>query len=1221
MTTGSTPTTCGNNNGSVQATVAGGTSPYSYRWVPGNYLSFEYTNLSTGTYAVTITDANGCTTSMSATVNATPLPTASIASSGNVSCFGGTNGTATALASNGVGPYYYQWSPTGGTNAVANNLSAGNYSVRVTDANGCSTTAPVVISQPSDLSVVPSFTMGTCATSNGSASVNVSGGTSPYSYSWSNGVNGTNTISSLPAGVYRVVVNDLNGCTITSSINVENSGGMSAAVSSLAMPDCFGQANATATVAVNGGTAPFSFAWSPNVSTLSSATGLSNGRYDVTVTDANNCIAIANVIVDQPPQILVSTSATQAAICYGSNTGQAVVSVNGGIPPYTYQWLGHSDTDDVLENVPAGLYSAVVTDSHGCTSVADAVVGEPSEIQINSSAITTTCGNSNGSASVIVNGGTGPYSYSWPADSNNHTNTFSNLFAGNYQVIVTDANSCTMSQNIVVADVGGPLASVNSVQNVNCFGGSNGSAALTLNGGTAPFSFAWTCSPDNAASVSNLSAGTYSVTVTDGNNCTTNVPLIISQPSELISSAVSTNVNCFGGNSGSATITASGGVIPYQYLWTHDQSTNSAAANLTVGAYSAIITDANGCTTSSSVSVTEPTAMLVSTSAMPAYCGNSNGSIDAGITGGVSPYSYQWSPGNGNASSYYNLSAGSYMVTVTDANGCTSTMNSTVIGYPSPVASVGSTTDVACYGGNNGEAFINVTSGTGPFNYSWTPNVGSANSVSQLSAGIYSVRITDTNGCTANASILISEPAPLNIAPVAIDGTCSVSNGSASVSVSGGVGPYLYDWSNGLSGTNLISGLEAGNYSVVITDGNGCTQNTTIAIQNSGALNSSVSSIISPDCFGDANAAATVSLIGGTAPFNYSWSPNVSTTATASGLSQGQYSVTITDANQCSSSSTIVINEPSQLILNSASTISVNCFGDNTGQAQVVATGGVGPYSYQWIGSTDTDNILENSYAGNYTVIVSDANGCTTVATATVTEPTQIIVAPVTTSATCGNSNGAIDVTVNGGVGPYSYAWSIPNRGSVSHIGNIGAGAYQVVVTDANGCSQASSTGVSNIGGPTVSMSSLQNVQCFGNSDGSATVTLAGGTAPFNYSWTCSAVNSPTASNIPAGSHTVVISDANNCFTAIPFTITQPPRLISSATSNDVNCYGESNGSALVLASGGAGNYSYNWSNGQTGTSASSLSSGNYSVNVTDANGCSSTSFVIINQPSPILQQ
>ncbi|MBK6398189.1 MAG: gliding motility-associated C-terminal domain-containing protein [Bacteroidetes bacterium] len=1217
MTTGSTPTTCGNNNGSVQASVSGGVSPYSYRWVPGNYLSFEYTNIGTGTYSVTITDANGCTASMNATVNATPLPTASISSVNNVSCFGGTNGAATALASSGVAPYYYQWSPSGGTSAIANNLSAGTYSVRVTDANGCTTTVPVSISQPSDLAVVPSITMGTCASSNGSASVSVSGGTSPYSYSWSNGVNGTNTISSLSAGVYRVVVNDMNGCTISSSINVENSGGMSATVSALAMPNCFGEANATATVAVSGGTGPFSFAWSPGVSTSSTATGLTNGHYDVTVTDANNCIAITNVVVNQPPQILVSTSATQPAVCYGSNTGQAVVTVNGGIPPYSYQWLGQSDTDDVLQNVSAGIYSAIVTDAHGCTSVADAIVAEPSPIQINSSSTSTTCGNSNGSAAVIVNGGTGPYTYSWSSSVTNHTNTIGNVPAGNYQVIVTDANSCTMTQNINVADISGPVASVNSVQNVNCFGGSNGSAALSLTGGTTPFSYSWTCSTDNSPSVSNLSAGSYSVIVTDGNNCTSLVPFTISQPAELLSSATSTNVNCFSGSTGSASVVANGGTIPYQYLWTHDLSTNSVANNLSAGNYSAVITDGNGCTASSSVSVNQPAAIIVSTTSSPSFCGINNGSIDAGVTGGIAPYNYQWAPGNGNTSSYNSLSAGTYTVTVTDANGCTSTMNSTVIGNPSPVATVASTSDVTCNGGNNGEALINVSSGTGPFNYSWTPNVGSASSLTQLSAGVYSVRIADANGCTSNASLLISEPAPVTVVPTAIDGTCSILNGSASVNVNGGVGPYSYNWSNGISGANQISGLAAGNYSVIISDANGCSQSTSIVIQNSGALNSSVSSIISPNCFGDSNASATISLVGGTAPFNYTWTPNVSSSATAAGLSNGQYSVTITDANQCSSSTSIVINEPSQLILNAAST-NVNCYGDNTGQAQVVATGGVTPYTYQWIGSTDTDDILENSYAGNYSVVVTDAHGCTSVVTTTVTEPTQINVSPTATSATCGNLNGSIDVVVNGGVGPYNYSWSIPNRGNVSSVGNIGAGSYHVTVTDANGCSRTSTTGVSNIGGPIVSLGALQNVRCFGNSDGSAAVTLSGGTPPFNYSWTCSTVNSSSVSNIPAGSHTVVISDGNNCFTAIPFNITQPAILLSSATSSNVNCYGENNGSAIVVASGGAGNYSYVWSNGQTGTSATSLSSGNYSVIVTDNNGCTSSSAVVINQPSSI---
>ena len=212
---------------------------------------------------------------------------------------------------------------------------------------------------------------------------------------------------------------------------------------------------------------------------------------------------------------------------------------------------------------------------------------------------------------------------------------------------------------------------------------------------------------------------------------------------------------------------------------------------------------------------------------------------------------------------------------------------------------------------------------------------------------------------------MINEPAAMTVVPSTTIGTCNVNNGSAAVTVSGGIVPYNYNWSNGTNGANMITGLSAGTYSVIVSDANGCSQATSIDVQNTGAVSSSVSSISSPNCFGEANGNATVSISGGTGPFTYSWQPNVSTLATATGLAAGSYSVTITDANQCTTTTNLVVNEPSQLMLNTSS-INVNCFGDNTGQAQVVASGGIPPYSYQWSGSTDTDNTLENSFAGIY---------------------------------------------------------------------------------------------------------------------------------------------------------------------------------------------------------------------------------------------------------------
>ncbi|MCG2612605.1 SprB repeat-containing protein, partial [Flavobacterium sp. SM15] len=588
-------------------------------------------------------------------------------------------------------------------------------------------------------------------------------------------------------------------------------------------------------------------------------------------------------------------------------------------------------------------------------------------------------GGSNGSINLTASGGTAPYTYLWTGPGvNASAEDQSGLSSGTYSVTVTDNKGCTFTlSNIQVTQPAAALSASESHVNVSCFGGSNGSINLTPSGGTAPYTYLWTGSGVNASveDQSGLSSGTYSVTVTDNKGCTFTLSNIqVTQPAAgLSASETHVNVSCFGGSNGSINLTASGGTAPYTYLWTGSGVNASAEdqSGLAAGAYSVLITDANGCTSSANITLTEPTLLenAHTESDFNGYniaCnGGVNGSIDLSVSGGVAPYSYAWSGAGVNASAedQSGLAAGAYSVLITDANGCTSSANITLT-EPALLENAHTESDfngynIACNGGANGSIDLSVSGGVAPYSYAWS-GAGvnaSAEDQSGLAAGAYSVLITDANGCTSSANITLTEPTLLENAHTESDFNgynlaCNGGvNGSIDLSVSGGVAPYSYVWSG--AGVNASaedqSGLAAGAYSVLITDANGCTSSANITLTEPTLLeNAHTESDFNGyniACNGGANGSIALSVSGGVAPYSYAWSgAGVNASAEEqSGLAAGAYSVLITDANGCTSSANITLTEPTELVASKVEG-SIACYGGST-SVNIIASGGTPPYT------------------------------------------------------------------------------------------------------------------------------------------------------------------------------------------------------------------------------------------------------------------------------------
>ncbi len=1260
----------GNSTGSATVSVSGGTSPYSYSW---NTTPIQNTataaGLVAGNYTCTITDANGCSITRNVTITQ-PVTTlnAAVSAQTNVLCFGNSTGSATVSASGGTAPYSYSWNTNPIQNtASATGLVAGNYTCTITDANGCSTTENVVITQPAatlSASISAQTNLLCFGNNTGSATVSANGGTAPYTYSWNTTpAQNTSSATGLIAGSYTCTITDANGCSITRNVTITQPAAvLSTSISAQTNVLCFGNSTGSATVSASGGTAPYSYSWNTTpIQNTASATGLIAGGYVCTITDANGCGTTANVTITQPAAALsASISAQTNVLCFGNNTGSATVSATGGTAPYSYAWnTTPAQNAATATGLVAGNYTCSITDANGCSTTANVTITQPTATLSTSISAQTNVlcfGNSTGSATVSASGGTAPYTYSWNSTPSQNTATASNLIAGSYTCTITDANGCSITRNVTITQPAATLsASISAQTNVLCFGNSTGSATVSVSGGTSPYSYSWNTTPiQNTATAAGLVAGNYTCTITDANGCSITRNVTITQPVTTLNAAVSaqTNVLCFGNSTGSATVSASGGTAPYSYSWNTNPIQNTASATgLVAGNYTCTITDANGCSTTENVVITQPAATLsasISAQTNLLCFGNNTGSATVSANGGTAPYTYSWNttPAQ-NTSSATGLIAGSYTCTITDANGCSITRNVTITQPAAALAITGVVTPATCGGAATGAVNATVTGGTGTYSFAWSgPGVFTAitEDISALTSGVYSLTVTDANGCSTSSSFNVGQPGLFSV-----NGTVSNytggwnvscpggSNGAIDMTVSGGTTPYTHAWSgpNGYTSASLdLTGLQAGAYTYVLTDANGCSVSASFNLTQPSPVVLSTNTVQPITCNGDANAALSVSASGGTAPLTYAWSgPGGYTAATASinGLAPGTYSLVVTDANGCTDGGTNdwTFADPAVLTPGASVTTNVSCFGAADGSGTANVTGGIAPYSIIWnttpVQSGATASGLN---AGSYTVTVTDARGCIRGQSITITQPAAALSASIgaQTDVLCfGNSTGSATANVSGGTAPYSYAWNTTPVQNTATASGLTAGAYACIITDAHGCSTTVNTSITQpVAALSASISSSTNVLCFGNSTGSATVSVSGGTPGYSYSWNSIPVQSTaTAGNLPAGTFACTITDANGCSLTRNVTITQPAAALSVSLASQVNvgCFGNATGSASVSASGGTPAYNYSWNTTpvQNSATATGLVAGNYTCTITDINGCSASQNVTITQPSAAL--
>jgi len=702
--------------------------PYTYLWIdlsipdtiPGETDS-SITGLCAGDYVVVVTDDSGSVDSATVTITEPPIFTSSITGQTNVSCANGAcDGTATVTPLGGTPPYTYLWlddalvplNPAQ-TDSTATNLCALQYFVQIDDTNGCLSVSSVIITEPAVLSIgVDSMTPSQCVVCDGTASVSATGGTPPYSYLWN---------------------------------------------------DTYAQTNPL-------------------------ADSLCISTYTVTATDSNGCVTTLNVVVTGPGGFFSFIDTTNNTTCAGSCDGQAAVLGSGGNPPYTYAWINLSipdtitgATDSILAGLCAGNYYAAVTDNDTCTSTTAAFTifdPPPFLANITDSNGVTCYGDSDGTATVTITNGIPPYDYVWSSgDSSMGTTDTSNidsgLFAGAYFVTVTDSNGCIAIDSINIPTPLLLTATITDSIDVSCGGMCTGSATVTPSGGTLPYSYLWSNS-DTDSIADSLCAGNYLVTVTDINGCAAVTAVTITEPAAMISFIGIGNISCFGGCDGSFSVTVTGGVPPYIYLWSNGDSA-SFTDSLCDGNYSVMVTDSNNCITQDSLLITEPVLLTVSITDSSAVCEPlCNGNALATPSGGTLPYSYLWDAGTTpNDSATGGLCSGMHQLTVTDANSCMAIDSVIVFGDTlPPVADAGLDAEIC-----PGESVTLGASGIPPAGgYTWSPLTGlsctncqnpeaTPSSTNTYTVTVKNIACTDSDQVTVAVNLCLLGPIPEVITP------------------------------------------------------------------------------------------------------------------------------------------------------------------------------------------------------------------------------------------------------------------------------------------------------------------------------------------------------------------------------------------------------------------------------------------------------------------------
>ncbi|MBC7384229.1 MAG: T9SS type A sorting domain-containing protein, partial [Bacteroidia bacterium] len=1248
----------GNSTGSVSITATGGTTTYQYKLDAGSYQSSNtFSSLAAGSYTITIKDANNCTTTQAVTITqpASGL-SASIASQTNVACFGNLTGLVSITSIGGTTTYLYKLDA--GSYQSSNtfsSLAAGSYTVTVKDANNCTTTQAVTITQPASglTSSIASQTNVLCfANATGVIDLSVTGGTTAYTYAWTKtGVPAftaaTQDLSGLSSGTYNVTVTDANNCTTAQAVTItQPASGLASSIASQTNVACFGNSTGSVSITATGGTATYLYKLDAgSYQSSNTFSSLAAGSYTITIKDTNNCTTTQAVTITQPASGLTTSIASQTnGGCNGSSAGSVTITITGGTTTYLYKLdAGPYQSSATFSSLTGGTYIITVKDANNCTTQQAVNISQSSSAVVASitSQTNVSCnGAATGSVTLNASGGIAPYQYKRNFGSYQSSSLFTGLAAGTYSFIVTDAFGCNGSLNVTISEPAAMgISSANN--NVTCYGSSTGYIQVYVTGGSPGYLYKMGSGTYQSSNIfSNLGIGTYTITVKDTTGCTNTTTTSITQPAALTVSLFSkSNLLCSGSNGGNFTLSVTGGTMPYQFkAGTGSYQNSNVFTSLPSGFNVITIKDANGCLTYYTVTIHQPELLVANIASQTNITCTSTelGSFCISATGGTWPYRFKVDTGAFHTNGCYtNLSAGTYAALIEDSNGC---MASASVTITQPIGTLTTTlvskSNVTCYGAGNGSICVTASGGVAPYLY----KIGNR---TYQNSGCFSgltptccnnITVIDSIGCTFVLRTDITQPdAPLSATLGTQNniGCSGGSTGSISETAAGGTAPYMYKINSGsYQSSGSFSGLPGGIYTITLKDSNNCiAANSIVIINSTNSMLALLSSQVNIATTGTGSACFAGK--NGTAPYMYKLGSGAYQSSNCfAGLAAGTYTVTLRDATGCTASTSITITQCTAVITPSVSSqVNISCSGWSTGGVTVTATGGTLPYMYKVNNNGyQSYNVLGSLPAGYYVITVKDANGCLGILPITINQPPVALsatIASVTNVACNGSNTGSVMVNATGGYAPYQYRIAGGAYQTSNVFNNLPAGFYLVDVIDSVGCTFNTNVSINQpYQALTAVISSQSSTSAPGATDGIAVIGISGGTAPYQFkigNGTYQASN--TFSNLGFGTYTITIMDRNGCTTTVVVSVLRCTTSITPilVQKTDVSCYGYSNGSITMSATGGIAPYQYkinNVSDWQNHDVLSGLISGVYLILVRDLNSCAAALYVTINQPT-----
>ena len=1085
--------------------------------------------------------------------------------------------------------------------------------------------------------------------SSASAYVFPTGGKGPYSVTWTDasgtvwGVTdsilngGSSSVDNLPAGNFTATISDRNGCTYDRYLVVLSP---SAAISidsiSHVNVNCKNDSTGSIYAEVSGGfVSNFSFIMFGN-DTIYSEQGLLDtiivenlpaGTYDFYLYDSipdglygvYECQKYEQIIITEPQDTISTTVNLLSNVeCYGDSTGKAIASAIGGQFPYTYIWDA-GDTSNITGTLWAGWQGVTISDANGCIERDSLeIINLHDEILDNLNIIeNVSCfGDCDAIASLSTTGGVLPHTYFWDIGqvSVNMPDTAYNLCYGGHDVIVEDALGCRKTFTFNISQPDELFAQAIMTQPVQCFGFDDGTAFGSATGGTLGYTFVWDSINGQAGqNATNLTPGIHTIYVTDQEGCTASDTVVITEPDLLtvdIIDSLTVYAYCAGTNSGQLCAVAQGGTPNYNYVWNDVLGqTTSCASNLIADDYTVLVMDDRNCIATVSFDLDSITSSMTTDSVEviidDVSCfGIYDGAININnVVGGSLPYTYQWTgPGNYNSSlaSIGSLYAGSYAVVIEDSNGCAITVNAEVHEPSQLEYTTYNVAEATCFGACNGEIWVDIEGGTWPYYYDVdelgnfpltnTLQVIQDTIIRDLCAGLHSIYITDANNCEGTViwggrwEEVVDSGVVVSINGVTTDPATCFNTNDGEAFVQGGLFSGLsYTWETNISGPP--AGFPNGDSPSGVVISSGASYN-------------------------------------GLYPGNYWVVAHYSDSSSSGQIYSG-----------CDVAEPFIITSPLEIQTNTTNPTDVTCYGDIDGEVDLQVTGGVAPYTVLWDTTTSLPNgsnnyLISNLQPGTYTVNIVDSDGCSITQDFVIGEPDVLTNNFTINQPLCSGINGTLSANTQGGTGGYSYNPPI--------AGGFPAGSVTFTITDGNGCTLQD---IAVFVDPDPIIASVEpdnlffgpyDVSCNGESDGSATVVGGGGTNIISYSWSPTGGSGATANNLSAGTYTVTVSDDNGCNEQASITITEPDVLVAAVSQSgdllpyDISCYDYNDGWAQSDPTGGVpatSGYNYDWVSAGSSVSNNyyieNLSAGNnYTVTVTDANGCVvSESTGILTQP------